>query len=94
VAPINTWPTVIVFPGRNIGTGKKGAVNSKFGWMAEILPERRSNGPEWLIAVDASRICTSYTAKMLILAASDGTLTSAETTPKTEGWSMIYHIAR
>jgi hypothetical protein len=38
--PINTWPTVIVFLGRNIGTKKKGAVNSKFRWMAEILSER------------------------------------------------------
>jgi hypothetical protein len=53
-------PTVSVFAGRNAGTGKKGVVNSKNGWTAEILSELRSDGPECQIAVKPSRICTSY----------------------------------
>jgi hypothetical protein len=37
---------------------------TEHGWTAEMLPGRRSDGPASLIAVDASRICTSYTAKI------------------------------
>jgi hypothetical protein len=58
-------PTVSVFAGRNAGTEKKGAMNSKSGWTAEILPELRSDGPECLIAVEASCICTNYTFRYL-----------------------------
>jgi hypothetical protein len=35
-------------------------------WTAKMLPGRRSDGPECLIAVEASWLCTNYTFRYLL----------------------------